>query len=269
MGKNKYAKSLKESFIKWLEEKGNEVYDIGETAAETLPKALNLEQNVFYDKYIKPIADLSKLQRHVFFKTLSYHLADKYSPLPYVIKYSINQNIDLRPNALDWLLVHVRNLNLFEFDEKIPYECPEPYNQCIFCGRPDSYRIKDGRKELIINFDKKKHFCHEFDCHNIGISNPEVHEPNCHYAIWARKKKTLIDRIKHSRSKERAIEIFLDFCEKQFQENMTIKYFVQKYEYTLEEYVDLEDENKIVKPLKGCELSSFGRIITNNELFMD
>lgn len=52
-----------------------------------------------------------------------------------------------------------------------------------------------------------------------------------------KKKKTLIDRIKKSNSAERAVEIFIDFCEKQLRENLNIQYAIRtKSEYESGEY---------------------------------
>ncbi len=59
----------------------------------------------------------------------------------------------------------------------------------------------------------------------------------CHYAIFARRKKTLIDRIKKNYSAEIAAAIFIDFCEKQLKENLSIKYAIRtKEEYESGEY---------------------------------
>ena len=147
------------------------------------------------------------------------------------------------PNALDWLLVHIKYIALFDFEDDIYYECKKTYKQCIYCGALDKFKapkcIKD--KEFI-EFDERKHFCHNEDCPTLSGSNPEEHNTFCHYAIFARRKKTLIDRIKKSHSAKTAVAIFIDFCEKQFKENLSIKYAIRtKEEYESGEYgyVDL------------------------------
>ncbi len=243
MNKTKYKKQLKKAFIAWFEEKAEKIYDIGEDSQKYLSKNLGIKEDEFLNKYIKPITNLNNLQLIQFFKALSYHLADRFSPLPYVIKYQISQNMNPEPNALDWLLVHIKYIALFDFEDDISYECKKPYKQCIYCGALDKFKapkcIKD--KEFI-EFDERKHFCHNEDCPTLSGSNPEEHNPFCHYAIFARRKKTLIDRIKKSHSAKTAVAIFIDFCEKQFKENLSIKYAIRtKEEYESGEYgyVDL------------------------------
>lgn len=165
------------------------------------------------------------------FKALSYNLADRFPPLPYVIKYQISQNMNPEPNALDWLLVHVKYIALFDFEDEISYECKVPYRQCIYCGALDKFEApKYMVNTKYIEFDERKRFCHDVDCKTLSGPNPEVHNPHCHYAIFSRKKKTLIDRIKKSHSADEAIKIFLDFCEKQLKENLNIKYIVRTKE---------------------------------------
>ena len=228
MNRTKYEKQLKKAFITWFEEKADEIYDIGEDSQKYLSKSLGISEKEFLDKYIKPVTDLSNIQLIQFFKTLSYNLADRFSPLPYVIKYQITQSMNPAPNALDWLLVHVKYIALFEFEDDISYECKVPYRQCIYCGTLDKFKApKYMVNTNYIEFDERKHFCHDEDCKTLSSSNPEAHDPHCHYAIFARRKKTLIDRIKKSLSAQTAINIFIDFCEKQLKENLSIKHIVR------------------------------------------
>ncbi len=241
MNKTKYEKQLKKAFIKWFEEKAENIYDIGEESQKCLIKNLGIDEAEFLNKYIKPITDLNNLQLIHFFKALSFNLAERFSPLPYVIKYQINQTMNPAPNALDWLLVHVKYIALFDFEDEISYECKIPYKQCIFCGAIDKFKTPKAKLKTIgkdfIEFDERKHFCHHEECKTLSGSNPEDHDPRCHYAIFARKKKTLIDRIKKSNSAQRAVEIFIDFCEKQLRENLTIQYAIRtKAEYESGEY---------------------------------
>lgn len=224
MKKEKSFEFLKDPFKKWFEYKADEIYDIGEKAAEIMPKALKISDGAFYDKYIRPIKNLNLIEREIFFKALSYHLAEDYSPLPYVIKYVIKQDKDVMPNALDWLLVHVKNLNLFEFDEDLIGYYKEPINQCIYCGKPDFFTISNKRNKFY--FNKKRRFCHEPDCVDHSGSNTNEHAKTCHYYLWTRKKKTLLQRLSEA-DFERAVEIFIDFCEKQLIKNLNIEYFIQ------------------------------------------
>ena len=232
MNKTKYEKRLKKAFIKWFEEKAENIYDIGEESQKCLIKNLGIDEAEFLNKYIKPITDLNNLQLIHFFKALSFNLAERFSPLPYVIKYQINQTMNPAPNALDWLLVHVKYIALFDFEDDISYECKVPYKQCIFCGAIDKFKTPKAKLKTIgkdfIEFDERKHFCHHEECKTLSGSNPEDHDPRCHYAIFARKKKTLIDRIKKSNSAQRAVEIFIDFCEKQLRENLNIQYAIRR-----------------------------------------
>lgn len=241
MNKTKYEKQLKKAFIKWFEKKAENIYDIGEESQKCLIKNLGIDEAEFLNKYIKPITDLNNLQLIHFFKALSFNLAERFSPLPYVIKYQINQTMNPTPNALDWLLVHVKYIALFDFEDDISYECKIPYKQCIFCGAIDKFKTPKAKLKTIgkdfIEFDERKHFCHNEECKTLSGSNPEDHDPRCHYAIFARKKKTLIDRIKKSNSAQRAVDIFIDFCEKQLRENLTIQYAIRtKAEYESGEY---------------------------------
>ena len=201
MNKTKYEKQLKKAFIDWFEEKAEKIYNIGEDSQKYLSKSLGIKEEEFVDKYVKPITDLNNLQLIQFFKALSYNLADRFTPLPYVIKYQINQSMNPEPNALDWLLVHIKYIALFDFEDDISYECKIPYRQCIYCGALDKFQApKYMVNTKYIEFNERKHFCHDEECKTLNGSNPEVHAPRCHYAIFARKKKTLIDRIKKSHS---------------------------------------------------------------------
>lgn len=261
MNKTKYEKQLKKAFIKWFEEKAENIYDIGEESQKCLIKNLGIDEAEFLNKYIKPITDLNNLQLIHFFKALSFNLAERFSPLPYVIKYQINQTMNPAPNALDWLLVHVKYIALFDFEDDISYECKVPYKQCIFCGAIDKFKTTKAKLKTIgkdfIEFDERKHFCHHEECKTLSGSNPEDHDPRCHYAIFARKKKTLIDRIKKSNSAQRAVEIFIDFCEKQLKENLNIKHIVRT-----KEIADMGE-------LGYGKLTDFSTSVDFEDLFLD
>lgn len=258
MNKTKYEKQLKNAFITWFEEKAEKIYDIGEDSQKYLSKNLGIKEEEFVDKYVKPITDLNNLQLIQFFKALSYNLADRFTPLPYVIKYQINQSMNPEPNALDWLLVHIKYIALFDFEDDISYECKIPYKQCIYCGALDKFKApKYMINTKYIDFDKRKHFCHDEECKTLSGSNPEVHDPRCHYAIFARKKKTLIDKIKKSHSTQAAINIFIDFCEKQLKENLNIKHIVRTKE--------IADMGK----LGYGKLTDFSTSVEFEDLFLD
>lgn len=231
MNKTKYEKELKKAFIAWFEEKADRIYDIGENSQKYLAKNLGIEEDSFIEKYINPITKLNNLQLIQFFRALSYNLADRFSPLPQVIKYQITQTMSPEPNAMDWLLVHIKYIALFDFEDDISYEVKKPYKQCIYCGAIDKFKAPSFiRNKEYIEFDERKHFCHSVDCTTLSGSNPEYHDPNCHYAIFARRKKTLIDRIRKSHNAKTAVKIFIDFCEKQLKDNLNIQYIVRTKE---------------------------------------
>lgn len=257
MNKTKYEKQLKNTFITWFEEKAEKIYDIGENSQKYLSKNLGIKEEEFLNKYIRPITNLNNLQLIQFFKALSYHLADRFSPLPYVIKYQISQNMNPEPNALDWLLVHIKHIALFDFEDDISYECKIPYKQCIYCGALDKFKAPTWTNKEYIEFDDRKHFCHSDNCETLSGSNPEEHNPHCHYAIFARRKKTLIDRIKKSLSAQTAINIFIDFCEKQLKENLNIKHIVRT-----KEIADMGE-------LGYGKLTDFSTNINLEDLFLD
>lgn len=225
--KKKYSfEFLQEPFEEWYNEKADEIYDSGERAAKILKNHYEKSNIDFYKSYIEPIKNMSKIERETFFKALAFYLAEDYSPIPDKVKYTITQGMDPMPNALDWLLVQVFNLNLFEFDISLLERGAEPINQCIYCGKPDFYIINNGTHDIEIKFNKKRKFCHTYICNDVNQSNPEAHEKDCHYGIWIRKKKSLIERMSQA-PREKAIKIFLNFCEKQLKENLKIKYLVQ------------------------------------------
>ena len=62
MNKTKYEKQLKKAFIKWFEEKAENIYDIGEESQKCFIKNLGIDEAEFLNKYIKPITDLNNLQ---------------------------------------------------------------------------------------------------------------------------------------------------------------------------------------------------------------
>lgn len=245
MKKEKNFEFLEPPFNAWYEEKADEIYDIGEIATNCLSKNLKISNSEFYKKYIQPIAEMNLMEREVFFKALSYHLSDDYTLVPYVIKYSIKQTLDPTPNALDWLLVHVKNLNLFDFNEDLLAIYKNPIKQCLYCGKPNYY--KKPPSQSIFYFDKKQKYCHDYDCNHNAGSNTNEHSKECHYYKWTRKKKTLIERLSQAKH-DKAIKIFIAFCEQQLLENLKIKYIIQE-----QAYLDDGKENY----LKECRLTDF------------
>ena len=259
MNKTKYEKELKKAFLDWFEEKSESIYDIGENSQKFLIQNLGTSEQKFYKKYIEPIAKLNNLQLYHFFKALSYNLADRFSPLPYIIKYQITHKMNPEPNAMNWLLVQLNNIALFDFINDIDYY-EEPYRQCIKCGKPDYYEVLDiNNKPHREYFDNRKHFCHGDNCYTLNATNPEYHDKDdkCHYATFARKKKTLIDRIKKADKAEDAVKIFIDFCEKQLYDNLTIEYAVRP-----KEVFDM-------KEFGYSKLSDFWNDTEDKELFFD
>lgn len=233
---------LKESFEEWFEQKADEIYDSGKNAANILEKSFKDKGVDFYEKYINPIKQLSKIEREALFKALAFYLADEYSPMPDKVKYTISQGMDPMPNALDWVLVQIFNLNLFEFDISLLERGVEPVNQCIYCGKPDFYTINNGIRYMEVKFNGKRKFCHKHECNNLNQSNPESHEKKCHYRIWGRIKKNLVEKMSRV-TQEEATKIFLEFCEERLQDNLTKTYLVQH---------DKNQKYKRLTDITGC-----------------
>lgn len=241
-----------------------------------LLERLNLDEDSFYEKYIAPFRYLSKNDLETIFKILAPELTDIYAKesisinSELIIKYDISAT--RKKNALEWLLFQVFSLNLFKMPKKLVNSGYKPYNQCFYCGKPDYY-IKN---EVHINFSKKEKFCHKDTC--LKGSNPQKHD-NCCYAKWTLKRKTLektlkllddkYSKIKYTNKMNRLLEkggvknineedkfldtkkekdveqqiykVFIDFCEKQYKENLKIDYMIRTKDQQYKQPINLKD----------------------------
>ena len=99
-----------------------------------------------------------------------------------------------------------------------------PYNQCHYCGKPNSFMHQTGVK----SFNRKRKYCHDSKCakiHDANGSNPKEHEKCC-FGKFAIEKKKLYEqmrRIKTEDSIQEKMELFIAYCEKRFNENLKIK----------------------------------------------
>lgn len=111
-----------------------------------------------------------------------------------------------------------------------------------------NFASNDRAHGIIKNFNLKEVFCHKDECQ--AGSNPDKHD-NCCYAKWTRKRKSLekaldvADNLYHEIENyedeelsnkqinilnNKSNKIFIDFCEKQYQENLKINYTIQEYD---------------------------------------
>lgn len=165
------------------------------------------------------------------------------------IKYDISAA--RKKNALEWLLFQIFSLKLFKMPKRLINLGYKPYNQCLYCGKPNYY----VKNKINIMFSGKEKFCHKDNC--LKGSNPQKHD-NCCYAKWTLKRKTLEKtlkllndkyiEIKHINNLNRLLEkggvknisekdkffnikkekdieqqiynVFIAFCEKQYKENL-------------------------------------------------
>lgn len=215
-------------------------------------KRLAISEDEFYSIYIKPYKSLSRRDLETVFKVLAPELVESYTDIKFDICKSMPINGELKikydisstrkENALSWLLFQVELLHIFNLPQKLDTLLEVPYHQCYYCGKPNHY----SRNGEIKKFNLKETFCHKNNCQK--SSNPEKHD-NCCYAKWVRRRKSLekalknaktlaVDIIENYEDNEASLKqinildnklnnIFISFCEKQYQENLKINYTIQ------------------------------------------
>ena len=240
-------RQLSNVFEKWYLKKQKEIQTCKnlEYPPEEMLKRLKIAEDEYYKIYIEPYKKLSKEDLEITFRILAPELVEKFTGVNVEMDCGLNIVYDIsytrKKNALAWLLFQIDNIGLFPLSPKLDKQVVKPYNQCFYCGKPDSY--KKGYEE--IKFNSKVTYCHKPKCQK--SSNPEKHD-NCCYAKWARRRKTLEDALKKadtlyqdvqeyedydlSGNQEKILltkieKIFIDFCEKQYQENLKIDYTIQ------------------------------------------
>ncbi len=250
---------LSEVFENWYFKKLNEV-EVDKNLSKppkNMLKRLALSENEFYEKYINPYKNLSKQDLQTVFRVLAPELLETYIkddslPAGCELKLKYDLSSTRKENALSWLLFQVNLLGIFNLSKNLKKILFVPYHQCYYCGKPNFY-IRNGE---IKKFNLKEILCHKDKCQK--SSNPEKHD-NCCYAKWVRRRKSLekalsvVDNLYNDieiyeneklSDEQKAIlnnklaKIFIDFCEKQYQENLKINYTIQ------------ESDNKAINLLK-------------------
>lgn len=240
---------LSETFEHWYFNKLNEI-DKNKNLKILLDNILSklaISEDEFYETYINPFKSLSKEDLNTVFSILAPELLEAYTNETTIIfdcELKFDLSMTRKKNALCWLLFQIEELGIFNLSPRLKKLRIVPFHQCYYCGKPDNY-IKNG---IIRKFNLKEVYCHNNGCHR--GSNPDQHD-NCCYAKWTRRRKSLekalsvADNLYHEienyenekLSKEQIFilnnkldKIFLDFCEKQYQENLKINYTIQEYD---------------------------------------
>lgn len=249
--KNSIQVTLKQAFKNWQEEKQQFIKHA---------KELDLKENeerlwrtgdcdvYLVDYLIKIILEqgLSPESMELVFKRMCYYFSEwipKQAPVLCFVNFDFNNYI----NALEWTIVNVYDLNFFDMSD-INFKIP--YNQCHYCGKPNSFLHKTGIK----NFNKKRKYCHTCTCEKIqdaNGSNPKEHEECCFgkYAIEKKKLYEKIRRIKTEEDIKDKVELFIDYLETRFKENLKIKWSIKTeqqkaiYEYDWLDEESWNDEN--------------------------
>jgi ribosomal protein L24E len=243
----KTYRQLAEIFEKWFINKEKEIQNCKnlDRPPKTLLEKLKITEDEYYQIYIEPYKKLSKEDLKITFRVLAPELVENFIDEDINPDCELNVVYDLsfarKQNALEWLIFQVENLGFFPLSKKLDDKMNRPYKQCFYCGKPDSY--KKGNVE--IEFNGKEVYCHKLKCQK--SSNPEKHD-NCCYAKWTRRRKTLESALKRADELYQDIEeyeqfrldalqedlllgklenIFIEFCQKQYEENLKIDYTIQ------------------------------------------
>ena len=233
--KEKYQ-ILKKPFENWFLERYTKF--LNELRYENYPvdllTALNISQKKFDEIYIKPFRELNERHLELVLKSLCANLKEEISSSDYSYILCKQPRTGRQLNALQWLLVQIKDLNLFELPNNVLKYYKESYNQCLYCGKPDYYIKKNQR----ILFNNKNHFCHKDKC-IISEADLSSHDNECHYKKWRQTKKNLNQNLSRNATyyngeiahdinvNNKLIRTFLDFCEKQYQKNLKIEYTIQ------------------------------------------
>lgn len=178
---------------------------------------LDIEQEEYIQKYLKPWCELDFNAMSQLASALTAY-SSKYFQTP--IKVTVEHLQEHPFRTLDWLTVHLLNLNLpgfrdgfwqgqiitdengATFDETFqmrfsPYNRAyiQPYRQCLHCGRLD--QDLNGRE-----FNKKNKYCHHKKCCSDIVSNPSEHETGCCYKAVALERKSLTQKLNRMRAKK-------------------------------------------------------------------
>lgn len=251
---------LKAPFEKWFLEKYTKA--LNELNYEAYPqaflKAKGISQKEFDEKYIQPFRELDEEFLEAVLKALCVNLKEHTSSPDYSYTFSEQPRIGRRLNALQWLLAQVVHLGLFELSDKVYQYYKKPYNQCLYCGKPDFY-IRNKKE---IAFSEKTYLCHHDNC-DMAQTNLGDHDIDCHYKKWKQKKKNLHQTILRNSKfyngdkwhdvnvDNKLIRTFLDFCEKQLKANLKINYTIQFWA----EIPDYPESRQFIKAMHYKDLS--------------
>ena len=219
---------LKEPFLIWLNEKkdiinNNKNIDIKQNTKNLLNiDSYNVE---LIDNCIKEIIDQGLPPddaMKLVIDRINYYYSDwipKSAPVMCITDFHCSNF----PNALNWTLVNVYELNFFDMAD-IDFDIP--YNQCRYCGKPDFYEHESGQRE----FNKKAKYCHKSDCKHLSDStgSKPLNHSECHWGEFALKKKTLYQQMKAcKKSNEEKNNLFRNFCETRLQDNLDVQWTIQ------------------------------------------
>lgn len=263
MEENKQYKWLQDIFENWYFKKNKEIgiKENIEKIPKNMLKRLGLSKEEFNNIYIKPYTSLSKHDLNIILNVLRAKLIETHAheTNPIHCEFKLDIDKERKKNALTWLIFHISLLHIFELPDSIARNVITPYAQCYYCGKPNFYR----KNNKTIKFNKKEIFCHKDLCKK--GTNTKDHD-NCCYELWHTKRKRIqrklesfIDRYSEIEAKLRAIElmqkasianeddlknkeiylikinsiksrtkeVLIDFCEKQYKENLKINYTIQ------------------------------------------
>lgn len=134
---------LQEPFEYWFGKEMDEFFDVSLSSIRVEPellKKLNLSYKAFDRIYLEPIKDLDIETRQEIARAQTKYMY-YYSNQPVVFEFKTG--LEKRLHALKWLLVNVKELNIFEFDDVLVHY-QQPFKQCRYCGKPDQDQKKGG-----------------------------------------------------------------------------------------------------------------------------
>lgn len=245
------------ALVEWLTSKW-------ETAFQS--STLDFTEEEFIKKFVEPYKGYNLEELKIITKEQT-----RLSPahLGKIILFDVKIGKQTHYNAINWTMINIAELNLYGLDflklseDKFEDYCDEsaeqkhydnmdflhtfttmPKNQCHFCGQPDKDSI--GK-----HFSKRRKFCHLKECAE-GEPNIYYHEEGCCFRKWKTIKKHYRQKLKRimesnmiktlEEKEEKAREIFWDFCEERYKENLNIPYDVQFDNFKAEKITKYQDQ---------------------------
>ena len=225
---------LSDAFKKWYEEKTTPIkpLDYEHFKKEVLVYAEHSDKEFeVFDLLLKKLCDFGPPDiMHLLLKRFEDFYTESWVPKEFHMKFEYSDS--WLPLALEWTLIQIKDLNLFNMDE---FNVKEPYNQCHYCGKPDCFNHITGKKP----FNKRTKYCHSYDCDFLSSkyynrkgmlsesgSNPSLH-PDCCYGKFAILRKSLSQRLRSGRTNKEKTELFLKLCDELLEKNLNINWTVQ------------------------------------------